>query len=116
MAKSTKERTLVIVESPTKARTVSRFLGAGFTVMASNGHVRDLPDNASEIPARFRKEAWAKLGIHIERDFAPLYVILDSKKQRIKGFERRSGVRSASTSRQTRIVKASRSVGICSRH
>ena len=93
MAKSTKERTLVIVESPTKARTVSRFLGAGFTVMASNGHVRDLPDNASEIPARFRKEAWAKLGIHIERDFAPLYVILDSKKQRIKGL--REAVRRA---------------------
>ncbi len=93
MAKSTKERSLVIVESPTKARTISRFLGAGFTVMASNGHVRDLPDSASEIPARFRKEPWAKLGIHIERDFAPLYIILDSKKQQVKGL--RQAVRRA---------------------
>ena len=93
MVKNTKERALVIVESPTKARTISRFLGAGFTVMASNGHVRDLPDSASEIPIRFRKEPWAKLGIHIERDFAPLYVVLDSKKQRVKGL--REAVRRA---------------------
>jgi len=84
MAKSTKERALVIVESPTKARTISRFLGDGFTVMASNGHVRDLPDSASEIPEKLKKEPWAKLGIHIEQDFAPLYIVPDSKKKQVR--------------------------------
>ena len=93
MAKSTQGRSLVIVESPTKARTISRFLGKGFVVMASNGHVRDLPNSAAEVPEKLKKEAWAKLGVHIENDFTPLYVIPDSKKKQVK--ELRQAVKDA---------------------
>ncbi len=68
-------RSLVIVESPTKARTISRFLPPGYKVLASVGHVRDLPQNASEIPEKYKKDAWARIGVDVEHDFAPLYVV-----------------------------------------
>ena len=68
-------RTLVIVESPTKARTISRFLPQGYKVLASVGHVRDLPQNASEIPEKYKKDAWARIGVDVDNDFAPLYVV-----------------------------------------
>ncbi len=68
-------RTLVIVESPTKARTISRFLPPGYKVLASVGHVRDLPQNASEIPEKYKKDAWARIGVDVDNDFAPLYVV-----------------------------------------
>ena len=68
-------RTLVIVESPTKARTISKFLPSGYKVLASVGHVRDLPQNASEIPEKYKKDAWARIGVDVENDFAPLYVV-----------------------------------------
>ena len=68
-------RTLVIVESPTKARTISKFLPSGYTVLASVGHVRDLPQNASEIPEKYKKDAWARIGVNVEDNFAPLYVV-----------------------------------------
>jgi DNA topoisomerase-1 len=68
-------RSLVIVESPTKARTIGKFLPRGFRVMASVGHVRDLPQNASEIPEKYRKEKWARTGVDVDNDFAPLYVV-----------------------------------------
>ena len=68
-------KTLVIVESPTKARTISRFLGDDFIVESSVGHIRDLPSTAAEIPARYKGEAWARLGVDIESDFRPLYVV-----------------------------------------
>jgi DNA topoisomerase I len=68
-------RSLVIVESPTKARTISRFLPAGYKVLASVGHVRDLPQNASEIPEKYKKDAWARIGVDVDHDFAPLYVV-----------------------------------------
>ena len=68
------ESALVIVESPTKARTIKRFLPSGFVVEASVGHVRDLPQSASEVPAKYKSEPWARLGIDVENDFAPLYV------------------------------------------
>jgi DNA topoisomerase I len=68
-------RSLVIVESPTKARTISRFLPPGYKVLASVGHVRDLPQNASEIPEKYKKDAWARIGVDVENDFAPLYVV-----------------------------------------
>ena len=58
---------LVIVESPTKARTLKRFLGADYVVESSIGHVRDLPANASEVPAKHKGEAWARLGVDVER-------------------------------------------------
>ncbi len=68
------ETALVIVESPTKARTIKRFLPSSFIVESSIGHVRDLPQSASEVPARIKGEKWARLGIDVENDFAPVYV------------------------------------------
>ena len=68
-------RSLVIVESPTKARTIGRFLPSGYKVLASVGHVRDLPQNASEIPEKYKKDAWARIGVDVDNDFAPLYVV-----------------------------------------
>jgi DNA topoisomerase-1 len=84
MPKATQERALVIVESPTKAKTISRFLGKDYIVKASNGHIRDLPNSASEIPLKLRKEPWARLGVNIEKDFEPLYVISPQKKDHVK--------------------------------
>jgi hypothetical protein len=77
-------KSLVIVESPTKARTIARFLGGQYIVKASNGHIRDLPNNAAEIPLKYKKDAWAKLGVNIADDFAPLYVIPPNKKENVK--------------------------------
>ena len=75
---------LVIVESPTKAKTIEKYLGDDFIVTSSYGHVRDLPNNAAEIPAKVKKEPWSRLGIHIEKEFEPLYIVPDSKKKRVK--------------------------------
>ncbi|HEY8537194.1 MAG TPA: type I DNA topoisomerase [Vicinamibacterales bacterium] len=75
---------LVIVESPAKARTLERFLGDRYSVMASVGHVRDLPESASEIPPRYKKEPWARLGVNTEGDFTPIYVIPADKKQNVE--------------------------------
>ena len=74
--------TLVIVESPTKARTISRFLPPGYQVEACMGHVRDLPGSAAEIPPQFKGMAWAKdYGINVDKDFEPLYVVPQSKRK-----------------------------------
>ncbi|MGZ4353844.1 MAG: toprim domain-containing protein, partial [Gaiellaceae bacterium] len=75
-------RKLVIVESPAKAKTIAGYLGPGFDVQSSIGHVRDLPERASEIPERYKKEPWARLGVDVESDFEPLYVV-DSKKKSV---------------------------------
>ena len=72
---------LVIVESPTKARTIRNFLPKGYQVKASMGHVRDLPASAAEIPANVKGEAWARLGVKVEDDFEPLYVVPSDKKK-----------------------------------
>jgi DNA topoisomerase-1 len=76
--------TLVIVESPTKARTIRGFLPKDFRVEASMGHVRDLPNNASEIPAAHKGEKWANLGVNTTNDFEPLYVVPKDKKKVVK--------------------------------
>ena len=76
--------TLVIVESPAKARTIAQYLGDGFVVESSIGHVRDLPSTAKEIPARYKKEPWARLGVNVDNDFEPLYIIPESKKEQVK--------------------------------
>jgi DNA topoisomerase-1 len=76
--------TLVIVESPTKARTIRSFLPGDYRVEASMGHVRDLPNNASEIPAAYKGEKWANLGVDIAHDFEPLYVVPKDKKKVVK--------------------------------
>src|SRR5690606_37741132 len=75
---------LVVVESPTKARTIRRFLPAEYRVEACMGHVRDLPSSASEIPAALKKEKWARLGVNVEEGFAPLYVVPADKRKVVK--------------------------------
>ena len=76
--------TLVIVESPTKARTIRAFLPKEYRVEASMGHVRDLPNNASEIPAAHKGEKWANLGVNTASAFEPLYVVPKDKKKVVK--------------------------------
>ncbi|RPJ02870.1 MAG: type I DNA topoisomerase [Chloroflexi bacterium] len=75
---------LVIVESPTKARTIGRFLPKDYRVEASMGHVRDLPASASEIPTKYKSEEWSRLGVNVEANFSPLYVIPKDKKKVVK--------------------------------
>ena len=77
-------RSLVIVESPAKARTIGGFLGKSFSVEASIGHVRDLPKSAKEIPETYKKESWARLGVNVDSEFEPIYVVSDDKKKQIK--------------------------------
>lgn len=72
---------LVIVESPTKARTIRKFLGQGFTVEASMGHVRDLPSSAAEIPPEVKDKSWARLAVDVDHGFKPVYVVPDDKKK-----------------------------------
>ncbi|MGC1308584.1 MAG: type I DNA topoisomerase [Phormidesmis sp.] len=76
--------TLVIVESPTKAKTIRNYLPKGYRVEASMGHIRDLPKSAKEIPAKVKKEKWAQIGVNTEADFEPLYVIPQDKKKIVK--------------------------------
>ncbi|MEP0859713.1 type I DNA topoisomerase [Trichocoleus sp. DQ-U1] len=73
--------TLVIVESPTKARTISKFLPSSYRVEASMGHVRDLPQSSKEIPEAYKGEKWAQLGVNVDADFEPLYVVPNDKKK-----------------------------------
>lgn len=73
------EKYLVIVESPTKAKTIRKFLPKNYIVEASMGHVRDLPQSAADIPAKLKKEEWAKLGVNVDKNFEPLYVIPKGK-------------------------------------
>ncbi|MGM0432260.1 MAG: type I DNA topoisomerase [Spirochaetota bacterium] len=68
------KRVLVIVESPTKAKTIKKFLPSHYSVEASVGHIRDLPKTASEVPKAYKDKPWARLGIDVDNDFAPLYV------------------------------------------
>ena len=75
---------LVVVESPAKARTLERILGSGYAVEASYGHVRDLPSSADQIPAKVKKEPWARLGVNLENDFEPLYIVPQDKSKHIK--------------------------------
>ena len=79
-----RKKALVIVESPAKAKKIQGFLGNDYAVRASIGHVRDLPASAKEVPAALKKESWATLGVNVENDFDPLYVISSDKKKVIK--------------------------------
>jgi DNA topoisomerase-1 len=79
---------LVIVESPAKARTIAGFLGSGFVVESSLGHVRDLPRNAAEVPAALKKEGWARLGVDVHHEFKPLYVVPKEKHAQITRLRR----------------------------
>ncbi|MEM7539471.1 MAG: type I DNA topoisomerase [Chloroflexota bacterium] len=75
---------LVIVESPTKAKTIRGYLPRGYTVEASMGHIRDLPASASDIPTKYKGESWSRLGVNIEGDFDPIYVVPKEKKKTVK--------------------------------
>ncbi len=75
---------LVIVESPAKAKTIAGYLGDEYIVESSIGHIRDLPAKAAEVPAAYKKEKWASMGIDIDNDFKPLYVVSDRKKDQVR--------------------------------
>jgi DNA topoisomerase-1 len=74
---------LVIVESPAKARTIAGYLGPDFIVESSVGHIRDLPDSAAAIPEQYKGEPWARLGVDVEHEFEPLYVVDPDKKKTV---------------------------------
>ena len=76
-------RRLVIVESPAKAKKISGFLGPDYVVEASFGHVRDLPRNAADVPAKYKGEAWARLGVDVDNGFSALYVVSADRKAQI---------------------------------
>ncbi|MEU6149862.1 type I DNA topoisomerase [Actinosynnema sp. NPDC047251] len=73
-------RRLVIVESPAKARKIASYLGADFVVESSKGHIRDLPRGAADVPAKYKGQPWARLGVDVDHDFEPLYVVTPDKK------------------------------------
>ncbi|MFI4873801.1 MAG: type I DNA topoisomerase [Blastopirellula sp. JB062] len=85
MAKAEKpsKNALVIVESPAKARTISKYLGSGYTVEASIGHVRDLPHGAKELPEQYKNEEWSYLGVNVNENFDPVYIVPPGKKQQV---------------------------------
>ncbi|MEX0680546.1 MAG: type I DNA topoisomerase [Balneolales bacterium] len=76
-------KSLIIVESPTKAKTIKKFLPKTVTVDSCNGHIRDLPASAKEIPAKHKKSRWANLGIDVDHNYEPLYVISPQKKKTV---------------------------------
>src|SRR6187431_1164746 len=80
-------KTLVIVESPTKARTIERFLKSGYEVLASYGHVRDLPESADEIPEEIKKQKWGRMGVDTEGDFKPYYVVPNDKRKHVQALK-----------------------------
>ena len=83
VAENKKDKRLVIVESPAKARTIKGFLGDGYIVESSVGHIRDLPERAADIPEEYEKEKWARLGVDVEHDFLPLYIVDPDKKKKV---------------------------------
>lgn len=82
MAKDDLKR-LVIVESATKARKIAPYLGPNYIVEASVGHIRDLPRGAADVPAKYKKEPWARLGVNVDKEFEPLYVVSADKKKKV---------------------------------
>ena len=78
------KRPLVIVESPAKAKTIAGFLGKDYVVESSIGHIRDLPRNAADVPAAYKGTSWARLGVDVENDFKPLYVVSAEKRDQVR--------------------------------
>jgi DNA topoisomerase-1 len=76
-------RRLVIVESPAKAKKIASYLGANYVVESSRGHIRDLPRGAADVPAKYKGEAWARLGVDVDNSFEPLYVVSPDKKSTV---------------------------------
>ncbi|TWU25777.1 type I DNA topoisomerase [Bythopirellula polymerisocia] len=83
-ASESKGQALVIVESPAKAKTIAKYLGSGYRVEASIGHIRDLPQGAKQIPAQYKGEPWSNLGVNVNDNFTPIYVIPPGKTKQIK--------------------------------
>src|SRR5580658_4997306 len=81
-------KALVIVESPAKARTIAGMLGPDFVVESSVGHIRDLPRGADEVPAAYKGEGWARLGVDVDNGFKPLYVVSNDKKSVVANLKR----------------------------
>jgi DNA topoisomerase-1 len=79
---------LVIVESPAKAKTIQKYLGPGYEVTASVGHVRDLPERAVDVPAEIKKQPWGRMAIDVENDFTPHYVVSSKKKDKVAELKR----------------------------
>ena len=75
---------LVIVESPAKAKTIAAYLGPGYIVDSSLGHIRDLPRSAKEIPAKFKDKPWSRLGVDVDNGFAPLYIVNPERSAHVK--------------------------------
>lgn len=75
---------LIIVESPAKARTIAGYLGDDYTVTSSVGHIRDLPRKAADVPAKYKGQKWANLGVNVDKGFEPLYIITKEKKDTVK--------------------------------
>ena len=76
--------TLVIVESPTKAKTIRNYLPKDYQVEASMGHIRDLPSSSEEIPMEYKQYDWSRLGVNVDNDFEPIYVIPKSKNKTVQ--------------------------------
>ena len=75
---------LVVVESPTKAKTISKFLGKDYFVTSCMGHIRDLPKSSKDIPAKYKKEKWATLGVNVTNGFSPIYCVPKEKTKVVK--------------------------------
>ncbi|MFT5527138.1 MAG: DNA topoisomerase-1 [Pirellulaceae bacterium] len=89
MAKKAKTgNSLVIVESPAKAKTISKYLGPGYTVEASVGHVRDLPKSKKDCPDEYKAEEWAKYGVNVNDNFKPVYVVPEEKKKQVAALKK----------------------------
>src|SRR5262245_14486235 len=81
--KASAGKSLVIVESPAKARTISKYLGGKYTVEASIGRIRDLPQGAKELPQEYKGEKWAYLGVNVHDNFTPVYIVPSEKKPQV---------------------------------
>ncbi|MGH4022448.1 MAG: type I DNA topoisomerase [Pseudonocardiaceae bacterium] len=73
----------MIVESPAKARKIASYLGADYVVESSRGHIRDLPRGAADVPAKYKGQSWARLGVDVENAFEPLYIVTPDKKSTV---------------------------------
>ena len=80
---------LVIVESPTKARTIRKFLDKSYIVESCMGHIRDLPQSAREVPEKFKKEKWAHLGVNVDKEFEPIYCVPKTKVKVVEGLKKK---------------------------
>jgi DNA topoisomerase-1 len=80
-------RRLVIVESPTKANKIASFLGDGYIVQSSRGHIRDLPTGAAEVPAKYKGEKWARTGVNVDNGFEAIYVVSPEKRATLRSLK-----------------------------